>query len=136
MQVKYIIKLIKSSKIRYDFNELPEAQIQQLSSMLFQAARHYAANQSSIRNEICLAIVLLLLRWNGINNMVNGVVSEIGQGGNDFVLLSILSMLPIEVDSERVCLYILLWITLCRCPFSIISEKQRRRIFFKVQTMC
>ena len=135
MQVDYIIKMIKNSKIRYDFNELPEAQIQQLSSMLFQAARHYAANQSSIRNEICLAIVLLLLRWNGINNMVNGVVSEIGQGGNDFVLLYILSMLPIEVDSERVYLCIKMN-NICRCPFLIINEKQRRTIFFKVQMMC
>ena len=52
---------------------------------------------------ICsLAIVSLLIRWNSIENIVGVVVSSIGSSGNDYLLLTILGMLPDEAQSKRV----------------------------------
>lgn len=90
------------SKIRYDLNELPDASIQQLFVMLFEAANSYKNIQTSVRNELCLVLATLLIRWNGVNDIVNVVVQNIGANGNDYMLLNILSMLPIEVNSKRV----------------------------------
>lgn len=70
--------------------------------MLFQVAHEYRDNPSTVRNEICLDIVSLLLRWNSLNNIVNVTVSQIGASGNDYMLLNVLSMLPVEVHSKRV----------------------------------
>ena len=102
MQVNDMTYAFKYSKIRYDFNELSEEQIQQLFTLLFQVAGEYRNNPSTVRNEICLDIVSLLLRWNNINNIVQTVVSQIGASGNDYMLLNILSMLPEEVNNPRV----------------------------------
>lgn len=93
---------IMRSKIRYDLNELSTEQIQQLFSMLFAVARQYKDSRSTVRNEICLDIASLLLRWNGIHDIVNVAVANIGESGNDYMLLNILSMLPVEVSSTRV----------------------------------
>ena len=81
---------------------MPEEQIQQLCNMLFSAAIEYKNNTSSTRNEVCLAIVSLLIRWNSIENIVGVVVSSIGSSGNDYLLLTILGMLPDEAQSKRV----------------------------------
>ena len=70
--------------------------------MLFSAAIEYKNNTSSTRNEVCLAIVSLLIRWNSIENIVSVVVSSIGSSGNDYLLLTILGMLPDEAQSKRV----------------------------------
>lgn len=102
MQVFVVFYGLNNSKIRYDFNELTEDQINHLFKLLFEVACEYRNNPSTVRNEICLDIVSLLLRWNNINNIVSVVVSEIGASGNDYMLLNILSMLPIEVNSRRV----------------------------------
>ena len=90
------------SKIRYDLNELQTEQIQQLFSMLFSVAREYKDSRSTVRNEICLDIASLLLRWNDVHDIVNVAVSNIGATGNDYMLLNVLSMLPVEVSSKRV----------------------------------
>ena len=70
--------------------------------MLFSAASEYKNNTSSTRNEVCVAIVSLLIRWNSIENIVGVVVSSIGSSGNDYLLLTILGMLPDEAHSKRV----------------------------------
>lgn len=93
---------VMCSKIRYDLNELPTEQIQQLFSMLFSVAREYKDSRSTVRNEICLDIASLLLRWTDIHDIVNVAVSNIGASGNDYMLLNVLSMLPVEVSSKRV----------------------------------
>lgn len=90
------------SKIRYDLNELSTEQIQQLLSMLFAIARQYKDSRSTVRNEICLDIASLLLRWNDIHDIVNVTVENIGESENNYMLLNILSMLPVEVSSTRV----------------------------------
>ena len=56
----------------------------------------------NIKTEICLDIASLLLRWNDIHDIVNVAVANIGESGNDYMLLNILSMLPVEVSSTRV----------------------------------
>lgn len=90
------------SKIRYDFNELSTEQAQQLFSMLFSVAQQYKENRTTLRNEICLDIATLLLRWSDLTNIVGLAVENIGATGNEYMLLNVLSMLPVEVNSKRV----------------------------------
>ena len=100
---KYVYCVVfMRSKIRYDLNELSTEQIQQLLSMLFAIARQYKDSRSTVRNEICLDIASLLLRWNDIHDIVNVTVENIGESENNYMLLNILSMLPVEVSSTRV----------------------------------
>ena len=70
--------------------------------MLFAVARQYKDNRSTVRNEICLDIATLLLRWSDLKNIVAVTVQNIGASGNEYMLLNVLSMLPIEVKSKRV----------------------------------
>lgn len=94
-------------KIRYDFNELSRDQIQQLFDMLFAIARQYKDNRATVRNEICLDIATLLLRWSDLTNIVTVTVQNIGASGNEYMLLNVLSMLPVEVKSKRVMVLVL-----------------------------
>lgn len=89
------------NKIRYDFNELSTEQAQQLFSMLFSVAQQYKENRTTLRNEICLDIATLLLRWSDLTNIVGLAVENIGATGNEYMLLNVLSMLPVEVNSKR-----------------------------------
>lgn len=75
--------------------------------MLFAIARQYKDNRSTVRNEICLDIASLLLRWSDLTNIVAVTVQNIGASGNEYMLLNVLSMLPIEVKSKRVWIRIL-----------------------------
>ena len=90
------------SKIRYDLNELPDSTIQQLFVMLFDAAKHFKNSPTSVRNEICLVIATLLIRWTGVTDIVNVAVQNIGTSETDTMLLNVLSLLPIELQSRRV----------------------------------
>ena len=93
--------------------------------MLFAIARQYKDNRSTVRNEICLDIASLLLRWSDLINIVAVTVQNIGASGNEYMLLNVLSMLPIEVKSKRVWIRILFE---SRCPSLKNNEKPRLRI--------
>ena len=56
----------------------------------------------AIRNEICLDIATLLLRWIELTDIVQIVVQNIGETGNDYILLNVLGMLPFEVMNRKV----------------------------------
>lgn len=56
----------------------------------------------AIRNEICLDIATLLLRWVELTDIVQIVVQNIGETGNDYILLNVLGMLPFEVTNKNV----------------------------------
>ena len=72
--------------------------------MLFAVAQQYKENRTTLRNEICLDIATLLLRWSDLTNIVGLAVENIGATGNEYMLLNVLSMLPVEVNSKRVSL--------------------------------
>lgn len=55
-----------------------------------------------MRNEICLVIATLLIRWTGVTDIVNVAVQNIGTSETDTMLLNVLSLLPIELQSRRV----------------------------------
>ena len=93
---------IHFSKIRYDLNELPDSAIQQLFTMLLEAAKQLKNSTTSVRNEICLVIATLLIRWTGVTDIVNVAVQNIGMSETDTMLLNVLSLLPIELQSRRV----------------------------------
>ena len=56
----------------------------------------------AIRNEICLDIATLMLRWVELTDIVQVVVQNIGETGNDYILLNVLGMLPFEVMNKKV----------------------------------
>ena len=56
----------------------------------------------AIRNEICLDIATLMLRWVELTDIVQIVVQNIGETGNDYILLNVLGMLPFEVMNRKV----------------------------------
>lgn len=85
---------------------MSDEQIHQLFRILFKTANDYKDNPSTVRNEICLDIASLLLRWPELTNIVNVAVKEIGSSGNGYILLNILSMLPVEVNNKRVIVYL------------------------------
>ena len=93
---------IHFSKIRYDLNELPDSAIQQLFTMLLEAAKQLKNSTTSVRNEICLVIATLLIRWTGVTDIVNVAVQNIGMSDTDTMLLNVLSLLPVELQSRRV----------------------------------
>ena len=55
-----------------------------------------------MRNEICLVIATLLIRWTGVTDIVNVAVKNIGTSETDTMLLNVLSLLPVELQSRRV----------------------------------
>lgn len=65
-------------------------------------ARNCKDGPISLRNEICLNIATLLLRWVELTDIVALVVQNIGESGNDYMLLNVLGMLPFEVVNKRV----------------------------------
>lgn len=123
LQVRLACVSETCSKIRYDFNELSTEQAQQLFSMLFAVAQQYKENRTTLRNEICLDIATLLLRWSDLTNIVGLAVENIGATGNEYMLLNVLSMLPVEVNSKRV--------SLCHLPdpqMPIFDEQREAKI--------
>ena len=102
LQVGLSGRRIHFSKIRYDLNELPDSAIQQLFTMLLEAAKQLKNSTTSVRNEICLVIATLLIRWTGVTDIVNVAVQNIGMSETDTMLLNVLSLLPIELQSRRV----------------------------------
>lgn len=70
-------------------------------------ARNCKDGPISLRNEICLNIATLLLRWVDLTDIVAIVVQNIGESGNDYMLLNVLGMLPFEVINKRVCFFLL-----------------------------
>ena len=70
--------------------------------MLFDAVKHFKNASTSVRNEICLVIATLLIRWTGVTEIVNVAVQNIGTSETDTMLLNVLSLLPIELQSRRV----------------------------------
>lgn len=124
---------VMGSKIRYDFNELSRDSANQLLEMLFAMARQYRENRTTLRNEICLDIATLLLRWSDLTNIVHIAVENIGASGNDYMLLNVLGMLPVEVKSKRVgfCDAIVI-----RCRSSRSNAKRRSRTWSRTRKRC
>ena len=96
------IKYLPSSKIIYDFHQLPRETIPQLRDTLLSLLATYAQGPKPIRTQlsVCLAnVAIQMLEW---KDVLPTVVSTLGSDANSIAcLLEFLHVLPEEVTEGR-----------------------------------